>query len=127
MNLTIVGLIFDIVGTWCIAYEILRGYPKRNRANLLRGHQKQRLEFAKHMKNTYLNLPSDVYSEEEKRKMSDGVTKKYYDNANKLEREIENELEPHMHLSFFWGVIGVICLTIGFLLQIEAASGSIGT
>jgi hypothetical protein len=127
MNQVAVGLAFDIVGTWCLAYEILRGYPKRNRVNLLRGHQKQRLEFAKDLEETYLNLPSDVYSEVEKRKMSDAVTKKYYDDAKELGRKIEGEMGPHMHWSFLWGAIGVLCLTVGFLLQMQAAIASSGT
>jgi hypothetical protein len=62
-----IGLLFDILGTWLIAYEVLRGYPLRNRAEIASIQLNNLESHVDRMVASIREFPEDVYSLAEKR------------------------------------------------------------
>jgi len=108
--LTVIGLLLDIIGAWLLAYEIIWGYPKKDKAlyaelrlkNILSGYKIQR----------------EISSSDEERKALDDRFKPI---IKEEEKTIDIAGREHLEKSTRLALLGVVLLTVGFILQIIAS------
>jgi len=121
MNIVAIGLCFDIAGTWCLAYEIVWGYKKRNVGEIAR---LQYYHIEKHINRMIDQIHAysdEVYSSSDKLRLVEEMRKKWQPDLEE-KRRIMN-LGAHHHRSFVWALLGAVFLTIGFILQLSAVLG----
>jgi hypothetical protein len=111
MNLTVIGLVLDIFGAWFLAYEIIWGYQKKDKA----------IYAEIRLKNIEKNY------EISKRMISDDECKNWDSRMEKAINENQAIIDAagrgHLEKSSKAAIFGIILLSVGFILQIVAALG----
>ena len=118
--LTATGLFLNIVGTWCIAYELLWGYPKKNRKAIAETRLAGLQEFMAGIEASISRLKEPPYTPLEKEAEIDEFREEWAPNIKSLQTEIRELGEGHTERSFYVAMIGVFLLSVGFGLQLLA-------
>ena len=121
MSLTIAGLLFDIAGAWLLAYELVWGYQKRQWAKFAEvrlGHLRKDL---KRLKDRVGEIPSPPYTVAELDEMREELDEIWTPMIKKNEDIVTATTEEHQDKSIIAALLGVLFLSIGFLLQIVGA------
>ena len=121
MIFTITGLVFEIFGAWLIAYEILWGYPKRQRAWFAEKRLALLKEDHKRLRENVGKLPSPPYTEKELDHFRKELDDTWLPMMKRNEDIISEANEKHEDKSMYAAVAGILLLTIGFILQIVGA------
>ena len=115
---TVIGLLLDIAGAWLIAYEILWGYPKRNQRLIC----ENRLGFLKtdlsKLEQSIKNYPSPPYMDEDIARCLKELHESYDPMISEEQTKIKELSEGHIERSFSFAFLGIILLTLGFVLQL---------
>ncbi len=119
---TVVGLAFDIVGAWLVAYEILWGYPKRNRAMYESEKLSSLEEFVTKMLHDIDTLDDPPYTRQEKNQMKTDFSETWNPKISDLRSNLDTLVgETFRTKSFYLALLGIVLLSIGFMLQIIGA------
>ena len=116
--LTIIGLILNFIGAWCLAYELLWGYPKDNRRIILQNQLSNLEEFFIQMDGIIDGWAEPPYTREEKEAEKQKVRDDKRDNVENLEAKISACGEGHREKSFYIALLGVVLLSAGFVFQL---------
>jgi flagellar motor protein MotB len=117
--LNIVGLVLGVVGSWASAYQVLWGFPKRNRlvyVNLKLENAESTLQQLEQMTD---QLSPSVYSPQAK----ESIKEDYRRRAGIAELKAQKEAltDGHESRSFALASIGMLLLSVGFAAQLLAA------
>lgn len=123
--LSIIGLVLDIAGAWMIAYEILWGYPKKNRNVTIQTKLDNLNSFVEEMRSSIKLRAQPPYTPEEIKKQLEEFNNKFEPKITELEKQVKVYTEQHPIKSFYVALGGIILLTIGFTLQIMGAIHSL--
>jgi hypothetical protein len=116
--LSAVGLAFDILGAWLVAYDIFHGFFTRNKTEVFRAQQATFKKWRKHFLEGIFELPDSLYPAEDKQKLASKIERKYTDmEDNSLQKE-DADFSAHSLKSFKFAFIGICMLTLGFALQL---------
>ena len=116
--LSAVGLAFDILGAWFVAYDIFHGFLTRNKTEEFRAQQATFKKWKMHFLEGIVKLPDSLYPAEDKQRLTSKIERKYTemeDNAFHME---DADVSEHSFKSFKYAFIGVCMLTLGFALQL---------
>lgn len=116
--LTIIGLIFNFIGAWCLAYELLWGYPKSNRKIISQEKLSSLEEFFSQMDGIIESWAEPPYTREEKEAEKQKIRDDYSARLENLEGEISACGEGHKEKSFYIALLGVVLLSAGFIFQL---------
>jgi hypothetical protein len=105
MNYPAWGLVFDIFDAWCLAYETIWGYPKRNRAELAETRLRRIEQHVERTVAGHKELGS-VYTEKEIEDLIEGTKNKWEPDIR--EYRAAARLGGYLHWSFLWAVIGTL-------------------
>ena len=122
MWFTVAGLLVDIAGAWLLAYEIIWGYPKRTWAKYAEvrlGHLRGDL---KRLKDNVGKLPCPPYTEAELDRFRAELDETWMPMIKRDEEIVRAANEQHQDRSIVAALVGILFLTIGFVLQIVGAS-----
>ncbi|MCK4391928.1 hypothetical protein KAX17_03395 [Candidatus Bipolaricaulota bacterium] len=118
---TIAGLVLGIVGAWGLAYEILWGFPRRNKKETHESRLNSLRESASYLENSIRNYPRPPYDDEE----IERILKELHDHYDPMIRKEEDKIAEysigHRERSFNRALLGIALLTLGFILQIIGA------
>ena len=115
---TIIGLSLNFIGAWCLAYELLWGYPKSNLKAIAEMRLAGLYEYFEQMDRIIDGWGEPPYTAEEKDNEKKDVRMQMADRVNALKTEISNYGEGHKEKSYIIGLIGAVLLSAGFILQL---------
>jgi hypothetical protein len=121
---TVSGLVFDIFGVWLVAYEIIFGYPKRNRAMFHERTLAHHEQFLSEMLSGTDALAEPPYASEEKHRLRLELHKTWDPKISDVKNKLDELGEGHRTKSFHFALLGVGFITVGFVLQIIVAASS---
>ena len=121
IDYTIVGLCLDIIGVWGVAYELLWGYPKDIKKQILKNQLKSQIDHNNQVKAINSRLSVPPYSVEERDKIIRNDEAEIQLDIKAIRDEINLLSQGHHDRSFLFGFIGIFLLTLGFIFQIIGA------
>lgn len=116
--LTVVGLMFNIIGAWCLAYEVLWRLPKENWRKTTELHLEHLTSFLKLREAEIDALPESVYFAEDKAKLKEELNRTFQPQIEEKRKYIVSLGLGHSHRSYDLAWLGMALLTVGFGLQI---------
>ncbi|MDH5300456.1 MAG: hypothetical protein OEW58_03755 [Gammaproteobacteria bacterium] len=122
MSYTILGLIFDIVGAWLLAYEFLWGYHKRQLAKVAQIRLEQQQFYFEMLKANIDKVHSPPFPKEDIEKSKAVIDANWLPMIKKNQDIVLDASEQHQDKAIIAAVLGISLLTAGFLLQIVGAA-----
>ena len=116
--LSVLGLAFDILGAWLVAYDIFHGFLVRNKTEMYRAQQANFKQWKRHFLKGIIDLPNSLYPAEDKQRLANDIEHRYTDMEDDASKKEDAEFSAHSHKSFNFAFIGVCMLTLGFALQL---------
>ena len=118
MEFTIIGLLFDIVGAWLLAYEFIWGFNKRMWAKNAKTMLVVQNGDLNRVKEYIDKISSPPYTKEELDDMKVEADEVWKNSFKTNEDIIQEAGEKHQNKSIIIAMLGIVFLTIGFSLQI---------
>lgn len=119
LALKLTGHAFEVIGAFGFGYELLRGYPQRNRREIAQVQLDNMLAFLKTVKMKIDQLP-EPYTAADKEAQKRELDNEWNPKAEALRVQIEKRGRGHETVSFYFGLFGAAFLIVGFLLQLIA-------
>jgi len=120
----LLSLVLNFIGAIGLGFDLLRGYPKRNRRAMVEVRLTNLREFIATIEQRTLRLPAPPYTDAEKQQLLADFHNEWDPQRARLEAEIKTLSEGHELWAFLLGWFGVFMLAGGFLL--DAVSTLIG-
>jgi len=117
-TLTVVGLIFDMLGAGLLGYELFFGFPRKNKLEIAEAQLQQLRKFLAVMERMIDAYREPPYTPAEKLAEKAKLRSEYKASEDKLQSEVTGYGEGHRIKSFYFGVGGFLLLAVGFVLQL---------
>src|SRR5437868_2406676 len=111
VEIEIIGHSLEVIGAFGFGYELLRGYPQRNRRQIAEVKLDGLLRFIKEMEQRIEQLPP-IYTPAEKDEQKRELHHEWDPRIKLLQDEIQKRGEGHEVASFYFGLLGALCLIV---------------
>jgi hypothetical protein len=117
MNLMVVGLIFEVIGVWLVAYDLIWGLKRRNRLYIVESQLNNLSKHLKQMKSIIEKTPSPPYSQQQIQEFLSENEEQWEPRIAELTFE-KSKLENTPDFVAMISLLGLVMISVGAILQI---------